>query len=283
MSVTSFRRRADAPKTAFVLGGGGNLGAIQVGMLLALFERDIRPDMLYGCSVGAMNAAAVAAQPDLVGVERLRDAWLEPGTSQVFSAGKLTGPWLLFRKASSMVSNDRLRDLLERTFTQRSFESLSLPLSIVATSLGTGREVWFRSGPLIEPILASAALPAILPPVTIGGEILIDGGVVDNVPITRAVRDGADRVVVLHVGNFDRPRPPVQRPLDVLLQAFSIARNHRFVSEAAADHGIELVVLPGIDPGQIRRNDFSKTAGLIERAHRAASAFLDQHPVAASQ
>lgn len=283
MSVTSLRRRAGAAKTAFVLGGGGNLGSIQVGMLLALFERGIRPDTLYGCSVGALNAAALAARPDLEGLERLRDAWLEPGTGQVFSAGKLAGPWLLLRKSPSMVSNDRLRELIERTLTGRTFESLSLPLAIVATSLRTGREVWFRSGPLLEPILASAALPGILPPVAIGGEMLIDGGVVDNVPISQAVHDGAERVVVLHVGNFDRPRPPAQRPLDVVLQAFSIARNHRFASEAAADHGIELVVLPGVDPGPLRRNDFSKTEALIERAHRTASAYLDQHPAAASQ
>ena len=89
--------------------------------------------------------------------------------------------------------------------------------------------------------------------------------------------------MVLHVGNFERPRPSPQRPLDVLLQAFSIARNERFTRESEnAYDGVEVVVLPGVDPGPIKRNDFSKTATLITRAHAAAAGFLDAHPAAAS-
>src|SRR5439155_4947332 len=139
-----------------------------------------------------------------------------------------------------------------------------LPFHVVATSLTTGRPEWFHRGPVVAPILASSALPAVLPPVEIGGELFIDGAVVDNVPISRALELGVERVVVLHVGNFERPRPHPQRPLDVLLQAFSIARNERFARESAREYdGVELIVLPGVDPGPIKRNDFSKTAHLI--------------------
>jgi NTE family protein len=252
-------------------------------MLQALFERDIRPDVLVGCSVGALNAAAMAARPDLDGVERLRATWLDPVTWQVFSSGKLTGPWLLLKKARSMVSNDRIRRLVETTVTERQFEEFKLPLHVVATSLRTGRPQWFDRGPVVDAILASAALPAILPPVEIDGEQYIDGAVVDNVPISRALHLGVDRIVVLHVGNFERPRPNPQRPLDVLLQAFSIARNERFARESDVQHdGVELIVLPGVDPGAIKRNDFSKTAHLIGRAHAAAAGFLDAHPAAVS-
>src|SRR4051812_15321994 len=283
MSVTTLHPRGNRQRTAFVLGGGGNLGAVQIGMLQALFERDIKPDVLIGCSVGALNAAAVAAQPDLDGVEQLRQTWLDPNTWQVFSSGKLTGPWLLLKKARSMVSNDRIRNLIESTVSQRKFDEFAVPLHVVATSLRTGHPQWFDRGPVVEPILASAALPAILPPVEIDGEHYIDGAVVDNVPISRALQLGIERVVVLHVGNFERPRPNPQRPLDVLLQAFSIARNERFARESTVAHdGVELVVLPGVDPGPIKRNDFSKTAGLIRRAHAAAAGFLDAHPAAAS-
>src|SRR6476661_4334150 len=101
MSVTTLHPRGSRQRTAFVLGGGGNLGAVQIGMLQALFERDITPDVLVGCSVGALNAAAIAATPDLDGVELLRKVWLDPVTWQVFSPGKLTGPWLLLKKARS--------------------------------------------------------------------------------------------------------------------------------------------------------------------------------------
>lgn len=283
MSVTTLHPRGNRQRTAFVLGGGGNLGAVQIGMLQALLERDIAPDVLIGCSVGALNAAAIAARPDLDGVEHLRQTWLDPMTWQVFSSGKLTGPWLLLKKARSMVTNDRIRRLVETTVSERRFDEFARPLHVVATSLRTGRPQWFDKGPIVEPILASAALPAILPPVEIEGEQYIDGAVVDNVPISRAIELGVERVVVLHVGNFERPRPNPQRPLDVLLQAFSIARNERFARESELNHdGIELVVLPGVDPGPIKRNDFSKTAHLISRAHAAAAGFLDAHPVAAS-
>jgi len=252
-------------------------------MLQALLERDITPDVLVGCSVGALNAAAIAAEPDLDGVEQLRRTWLDPLTWQVFSSGKLTGPWLLLKKGRSMVGNERIRALVESTIAQRRFEDFARPLHVVATSLRTGHAAWFHRGPVVEPILASAALPAVLPPVEIGGEAFIDGGVVDNVPISRAMTLGVERVIVLHVGNFDRPRARPQRPLDVLLQAFSIARNERFARESELAHEeVELVVLPGVDPGGIKRNDFSKTEHLIRRGHAAAAGFLDAHPVAAS-
>lgn len=283
MSVTTLHPRGSRQRTAFVLGGGGNLGAVQIGMLHALFERDITPDVLVGCSVGALNAAAIAATPNLDGVERLRQVWLDPVTWQVFSPGKLTGPWLLLKKARSMVTNERIRRLVETTFAERNFEDFALPLQVVATSLRTGRPKWFHRGPVVAPILASAALPAVLPPVEIDGEPFIDGAVVDNVPISRAIELGVDRVVVLHVGNFERPKPNPQRPLDVLLQAFSIARNERFARESEVQHdGIDVVILPGVDPGAIKRNDFSQTAQLIKRAHATTASFLDAHSVAAS-
>src|SRR4051794_20642727 len=106
MTVTALRPRGNEPRTAFVLGGGGNLGAVQVGMIAALFERDIHPDVLVGCSVGALNAALLAVDPTPNGLELLKTVWLDRNTWQVFSSGKLTGPWLLFRKGRSMIGNE---------------------------------------------------------------------------------------------------------------------------------------------------------------------------------
>jgi NTE family protein len=276
------RRGTRPPRTAFVLGGGGNLGAIQVGMLQALLERGCVPDLVLGCSVGALNAGAIAADPTPDGVAKLRKVWLDPETWRVFSPSRMNGPWLLLRRGHSMVSNERLRGLVESTFTHRRFEDFAVPLHVVAASLRTGRARWFSSGAVVEAVLASAALPAVLPPVEIDGELFIDGAVVDNVPIGQAIAMGAERVIVLHVGNFERPRPHPRRPLDVLLQSLSIARNERFLRERDVQHdGCEVIVLPGVDPGPMKRNDFSRTAELITRGCSTTSTFLDTNGVAA--
>lgn len=263
-------------RTAFVLGGGGNLGSIQVGMLRALIERGVQPDLVFGCSVGALNSCAIAGDPTREGVRRLEEVWRQMDSETVFPSGRLAGPWLLLRKSLGMYGNEGLRAVIEESAAFGRFEEAAIPIEVVATSLETGRARWFGEGPIVEPVLASAALPGAFPPVEIDGEWFIDGAVVDNVPMSRAVAAGAERVFVLHVGNFARPRPRPQRPIDVLLQSFSIARNHRFMLDIdLVPDDIEVVVIPGLDPGNVKRNDFSRTAELIERAHASTAAFLD--------
>lgn len=270
-------------RTAFVLGGGGNLGSIQVGMLRALIERGVQPDLVFGCSVGALNSCAIAGDPTREGVRRLEEVWRQMDSETVFPSGRLAGPWLLLRKSLGMYGNEGLRAVIEESAAFGRFEEAAIPIEVVATSLETGRARWFGEGPIVEPVLASAALPGAFPPVEIDGEWFIDGAVVDNVPMSRAVAAGAERVFVLHVGNFARPRPRPQRPIDVLLQSFSIARNHRFEKESSTDwgDGVEVITLPGIDPGPLKRNDFSRTAELIERAYATTLTFLDRHDRAA--
>lgn len=277
MSILHLRRaKRQAPRTVFVLGGGGNLGAIQVGMLRALFERGITPDAVVGCSVGAINAAGVAADPTLDGVRRMEEVWTLLRDEAVCPAGRLSSLRLLAHRAKSLQPNDGLRRLLETWLPCETFDDTAIPLHVVAASLDTGHARWFSSGPVIEPILASAALPGIFPPVVIGNETFIDGAVVDNVPISRAAALGAERIVVLHVGNFERKRPVPKRPIEVLVQAFSIARNHRFIRDMEnPPEGVELMVLPSIDPGAIRYDDFRQSRRLIAQSHRVAAAYLD--------
>ena len=264
------------PHTVFVLGGGGNLGAIQVGMLRAVLERGIVPDEIVGCSVGAINAAAIATDPTAEGAQRLVDIWLGIKDDVICPAGKLSSIRLLTHRGSSLQPNDGLRRLLETHLPHRRFEDYAIPFHVVAASLPTGRERWFSSGDVIEPILASAALPAIFPPVHIGDDVLTDGAVVNNVPISKAVDLGATRVVVFHVGNFERRRPLPRRPIDVLVQSFSIARNARFNRDVEIDHeGVEMIVVPGVDPGPLRYDDFRHSSRLIEKGHAAAATFLD--------
>jgi NTE family protein len=170
-----------------------------------------------------------------------------------------------------------LRKLLEDHLPWTRFEQFPLPFQVVAASLTTGHDRWFSAGDVIDPILASAALPAIFPPVAIDGELLIDGAVVDNVPISRALTLGATRVVVFHVGNFERPRPVPRKPLDVLVQSFSIARNHRFLREVhEPPDGVELLVLPGVDPGKLRYDDFRHSRRLIASGYAHTAHWMDR-------
>ncbi len=275
MSVTELGVRR-GPRTAWVLGGGGNLGSIQVGMLRALADRGEVPDLVVGCSVGSLNGLAMAADPSPAGVERLRRIWLDVRGDALFPATKMSGPWMLLKKSSSLYPDDGIRGLIERCAPYDRIEDYPIPFECVATNLSTGRARWFDRGRVDQAVLASAALPAALPPVEIDGEHYIDGAVVDNVPISRALHHRVDRIVVLHVGNFDRPRPVPKRPIDVLLQSFSIARNCRFDEDLArTPEDVEVVVIPGIDPGSMKRNDFARTAELIERAYVSTASFLD--------
>jgi len=266
-----------APRTAFVLGGGGNLGAIQVGMLKAVVEHGIVPDVVIGCSVGALNAAAVAADASPAGMERLADIWLSIREDVICPSGRLSGLRLLTHRGQSLQPNDGLRRLLETWLPHETFEEFPRPFHVVATSLTTGHDRWFSSGSVVAPILASAALPAIFPPVEIDGELLIDGAVVDNVPISRALTLGASRIVVFHVGNFERARPAPRKPLDVLVQSFSIARNHRFLREVAdPPEGVELLVVPGADPGRLRYDDFRHSRRLVNLGYATTAQWLDR-------
>lgn len=271
--------RNHRPRTAFVLGGGGNLGAIQVGQLRALIERGIVPDVIVGCSVGALNGAAVAGHPTLQEVERLAHLWTGLTRNHIFPSSRLSrGPWLFLRNGLSAFPNVGLRRVIERWLRYGTFEETSVPLWVVATSVGTGFEHWFNSGDVTQALLASTALPGIFPPVDIAGERYVDGGVVNNVPVSKAIELGANRIYVLDVGTIERNQPDPRRPYEMLLKAVGIAHTYRFrVDIGHVPQGIQMFRLPGVDPGKLRYDDFSRSSELIDRAHRAAGAYLE-HP-----
>jgi NTE family protein len=271
------RRDGRHPKrpVGFVLSGGGNLGALQIGMVRALLEHDIRPDLIVGCSVGAINGAGLAEDPTLAGALRLERLWRALDGKELMPAGWLPNTVAIARRGEAIHENHGLRRHLEQSLTARTFEELAVPFQCVATDVVGVREVWFRSGPLIEPILASAALPAVYPAVEIDGVRYLDGGIVDDVPMSRAVELGAQTLYVLQVGLFSRPRPEPKRPLDVAVQAYWIARHHRFKRELAVmPPDIELHLLPTGQTPSMRYNDFTRTSELISLAYEASSAYL---------
>jgi len=263
-------------KTAFVLSGGAAMGALQVGMLRALIERRILPDLILGCSVGALNGVVLAGGPSLATVGRMQDVWMDLIDREIVPTGLLPSPVQLVRKGESISSNEGLRSLLDEVVPEATFEDLQVPFACVATNIDDAVEHWFDAGDLASAVLASASIPAVFPAVEIDGVRYLDGAIVDDVPVQRAVELGATRIFVLQVGGVDRPRPDPKRPLDVALLAYWIARRHRLLEDLARiPDDVEVVILPHGNPVPVRYNDLSSSAHLMDIAYRASSDHLD--------
>ncbi len=267
-------------RTAFVLGGGGLLGASEVGMLRALVEAGIAPDLVVGTSIGAMNAALLAADPSPAGVDRLVQLWQEVDESGVFSGSLFGRMRNLARSGTHLHPNEPLRELLTQSLPVSRIEDLVLPFQCVAASIQRAAEHWFVAGDLVDAVLASSATPGLLPPVEIDGEHFFDGGLLNSIPVDRAVTLGATDIYVLQVGRIEEPLQPPTRPWEVALVAFEIARRHRFAGEMAAlPDGVTAHVLPTGDPvaptmSQLRYRDTARVPERVELAYAAAREYL---------
>ncbi|MER6950105.1 patatin-like phospholipase family protein [Nonomuraea sp. NPDC000554] len=264
-------------ETAFVLGGGGVLGAYEVGMLQALHEAGIEPDLVVGTSVGALNGALIAAAPaDAVRI--LSSLWRSDVVRTAFAGSWVSRISTLAKTGTHLHPAGPLRALLDEMVPVSLIEDLAVPFQCVAASVERASGHWFTSGPLVDAVLASCAVPGLLPPVAIGGEHYFDGGLVHSIPVGRAVRLGAKRLYVLHVGRIERPLAAPRRPWEVGMVAFEIARRHRFAEEMATlPPGVEVHVLPSgateaVSP--LRYRDVSQTARHIERAYQASARYL---------
>jgi NTE family protein len=276
---------SEQPKVAFVLGGGGILGAAEAGMLRALLDRGIAPDLVVGASVGAINGAAIAAEPTPDTAVRLAELWGGLSRADVFGSSILAQAATLFRSRTNLHPEATLRKLLARHIPEATrIEDLAVPFQCVAASIERAAEHWFTEGLLIDAVCASAAVPGLLPPVEIGGEHYFDGGLVNSIPVGRAVKLGARTVYVLHVGRIERKLEPPRTPWEVGLVAFEIARRHRFHSElASVPNGVDVHVLPtgaGNQPrysdlSNFRYRDLGRIGDRIELAHQATLEYLD--------
>jgi NTE family protein len=261
-----------------VLSGGGNLGVSQVGMLRALIERGILPDVVVGTSVGALNGAVIASTPDIEGVDRLTDLWCSLRTSEVFPGGKLARAWNVLSRDDHLFGNEGLQAVIERAAPAPTFEETVVPLRVVATDLHSAEEVVFAAGPVASALLGSCALPGIYPPVEHDGRTLVDGAVTNAVPITHALAGNAERVYVLDVSGGGFGDRPIRSPLDVAVRAFNISRNQRFDLEMRnTPDDVDVIVLPRPDDDR-ELFDFSDALMLIIEAHALAGKFLDAGP-----
>ena len=254
--------------TAFVLSGGGSLGAVQVGMLQALTARGVEPDLLIGTSAGALNAAYVAghgASVTVAGRSRRRSGEAAPPRRVPAAAGPArrrrpsgghrrcapTGPF-----AASSVN----------TSPSTGSRTPPIPLHVVATDVASGQDVLLSDGDAVDAVLASAAIPAVFPSVRIAGRDLIDGGVADNAAVSQAVTLGADVVYVLPTGYACALEKPPAAPLSSALQALTLLIEQRLILEVA--HFADLVdirVLPPLCPLSVSSTDFRHGA-LLDRS-----------------
>jgi len=271
-------------KRAWVLGGGGLRGASEVGMAKALAKRSLQPDLIVGTSIGSLNGAVLASAPIEESTVRLTNMWEQMEASSVFSesiikrVGQLLNHWTHFH------SNEPLRRLVEAWVPYVKLEQAHVAIQTCAALVETSSEHWFTEGNVIDAVLASCALPGVLPPVRINNQHFIDGGVVNSIPVSRAIELGAKEIFVLHVGHIDDPLKPPRHPWDVAMVSFEIARRHRFHRELdAVSDNVTVHVMPtGKTPGRYNdmaklRYNYDKAIRIqIDTAEEAGNKFLDE-------
>lgn len=253
--------------TAFVLSGGGNLGAVQVGMLQALADAGIRPDVLVGTSAGALNAVHVAEHgATRAGVDALAAVWAGLRGRTLF---RLDPRSVL---AGGTLCSDRgMRTLLERHLGLARLEDAAIPVHVIATDFLSGEEVVLDRGPAAEAVLASCAIPGVLPPVPWGGRTLVDGGLADNAAISVAVAAGAEEVVVLPAGYACALPAAPAGMVGPLCHALSLLTHQRLVSDVAAYRDrVDLTVLLPPCPLSVPPLDFAHSRDLVARAREGA-------------
>jgi NTE family protein len=270
------RLRDVALHTAFVLAGGGSLGAVQVGMLRALVAAGVAPDLVVGASAGAINACYFAGDPTARGVAELERIWGSLRRRDVFPMRWLQGGLGAVGVRRHLVDVGPLRRLLAAHLPQADLARTALPCRVVATDLMSGEEVALADGSAVDAVLASAAIPGVFPPVELDGRFLIDGAIANNTPVSTAVALGARRVVVLPTGWSCALTEPPASALGMALHAVSllISRQLRVDVERLQSRAA-LHVVPPLCPIAVGPHDFRLAGAWIERAAASTRQWLD--------
>lgn len=267
------------PKTAFVLAGGGSLGAVQVGMLKALSRQGITPDFVVGASVGALNAACYAAEPSESGITRLERIWRGLRRADIFPFSTWGAVQCLLGRRDHLALPSGLRALIEAELGYRRLEDARLPCHVIATDVLDGTEVVLSTGEVASALLASAAIPAVFPLVPIAGRALMDGGIASNTPIAAAFSLGATRMIVLPTGMSCALRRPPHGAVAIALHALNLLAMRQLLADVDrfADR-CELIVVPPLCPVTTNTYDFSQTETLIQRAETDTGKWLTAGP-----
>jgi NTE family protein len=278
-------QNSPADKVAFVLSGGGNRGALEVGVLRALLEHKIRPRILVGTSVGAINATAIAMNPTLEGVRRLENRWRKVTRKTVLPDSYLSMVRRLVTGESSLFTNERLKSYLESQLPDGILQFSDIKtaeLYITAAVLHTGELHIFgidRSDSIIDAIMASTAYPILLSPWKYQGKEFVDGAVVSDLPIRVAVEMTASEVYAIDVGRHENARQSQRGVLRVIRQLLSATAYQRFLDDMGWARKLpqDRIHYINVDSlGDIGLRDFSRTAEMIEKGHQIGLEYLSR-------
>ena len=261
----------------FVLSGGANLGSVHVGMLQALLETGIKPDVIVGTSIGAVNAAYMAAEPSLAQVDGLRELWCGARARDIFPLNPVANARALFREGA-LFSGHGWRQFVERRAPFTNIEDAAVPLRITATDYEEGRSVVFDSGSLVDAVMASTALPGIFPPHQIGDRLFIDGAISEQLPLKVALELGVQTIYVMAV-SVPSPPPDRRTPWAILRHSVTILLYPRIRLDAldlTGEHppNLRIVQVPSVKT-EISLWDMSRHAELITAAYESTKQFLE--------
>jgi NTE family protein len=262
---------------AFVLPGGGALGAYQIGVLQALAEHDVVPDLLVGVSAGALNAALAAWHPGVDGIAHLANVWRSVRRRDLLRVhpGRLA---LAFTgQRPSFLDNRSAAAWVGRTFGERQIEEAPTRLAMIATDVVNGRAVALTTGDVASAVMASCAFPGVYPPIRREGRLLMDGGVVADVPLDLTVELGAASAVVISVPPLAAGLPRM-RAVDLLFRASTFgveAHGRTMLARPPADLRVLEIDAP---PSPVTTFAVGAAAGIIEESYAHASKWLTTDP-----
>lgn len=266
-------------RTAFVLTGGGSLGAIQVGMMAALHERGVDPDVVVGTSVGAVNAAYLAG-PGTTGqrLDMLAELWNQMRRKDVFVVDPRRWVHAALGGEASVFSSRPLRRLLATQLGYEVFDDARLDLAVTATDVVTGTALFLRSGSVVDAVTASATVPGLLPPVLWDGRSIVDGAVGNPGVLDLADSYGVDDVYLLPAG-YPCAAPAPSTALGVVLTALDLLLHRQLIGQVLAYTGTaRLRVAPPLCPLAVPAADFGHAAALMRRARASTRRWLEQTP-----
>ena len=239
---------------------------------MALEDAEIRPDMVVGTSVGAINGAWIAGEKP---ARDLAEVWGQLHRRDLFPFTPIGGLRGILGRRDHFVSNRGLHKLLSRHVGFVNLEDARVPFTVIATDAQSGEQRSLSTGPAIPAIMASAALPGIFPPVQIDGRPLMDGGVVNNTPITQAIEAGATEVWVLSTGYSCALASVPSGAVAMALHSVALLVQQRLVLETRSrEYPVPVHLIPPPCPITVPPTDFSQTTELVERGYSGTQQWL---------